>query len=95
MGVFSNEKVRSMIETIFYTIFEATTQRRHVSLQEEMLTVPIWKVDGMLVSQSYFQRRRAAALFDEQIASEQPNDVDLVMYLLFQSWQKAHKEQFN
>jgi hypothetical protein len=84
-----------MIETIFYTIFEYTTQRRHVSLQEETLTAPIWKVDGRLVSQSYFLRRRAAALFDEQIASEQPDNVDLVMYLLLQRWQEADEERLN
>jgi hypothetical protein len=84
-----------MIETIFYTIFESTTQCRHVSLQEVMLSVPIWKVDGRLVSQSYFLQRRKAALFDGQIASEQPDNVDLVRYLLHQRWQEAADEQFN
>ena len=84
-----------MIETIFYTIFESTTQLRHVSLQEDMLTVSIWKVDGKLVCQSYFLRRRAAALFDEQIASEQPNDIDLIMYLLLQRWCESREERFH
>ena len=84
-----------MIETIFYTIFEATTQRRHVNQGEEMLTVPIWKVDGKLVSQSCFLRRRAAALFDQEVASEQPDDIGLIMYLLFQRWQKDREEQLN
>jgi hypothetical protein len=84
-----------VVETIFFTIFEATTQRRHVSLQEGLLTDPIWKVDGRLVSQSYFLRRRAAALFDEQIALEQPDDADLVMYLLLQRWQEAREEQLS
>ena len=80
-----------MIETIFHTIFEATTQGRHVSLQKEMLTIPIWKVDGRLVSQSCFLRRRAAALVDQAVASEQPDDVGFTLYLLYQRWQKDRK----
>jgi hypothetical protein len=52
----------------------------------------VWKVDGVLVSQS---NSYDAALFDKQIASEQPDNVDLIMYLLFQRWQEAHDNQLN
>jgi hypothetical protein len=82
-----------MIETVFFTVFEHFEQCRYVSPAEEMLKVPVWKVDGRLVSKSHYMRCHARALFNAELASEQPQDTTLTMYLLVEEWRQAKMER--
>ena len=82
-----------MIETIFYTIFETYDQYKYVSPTEDFQKVTVWKVDGMLVSQSYYMRRRAEAMFDAEVAGAQPDDATLAMSLLLQRWRQTNEER--
>lgn len=82
-----------MIETVFFTVFEHFEQCRYVSPTEEMLKVPVWKVDGRLVSKSQYVRCYARALFNAEVAAERPEDVTLTMYLLVEAWRQANKER--
>ena len=82
-----------MIETIFFTVFESFDQCRYVSPTQEMVQVPVWKVDGRLVSKSYYMRCYARALFNAGVAAEHPEDVTLAMYLLVEEWRQANNER--
>jgi hypothetical protein len=82
-----------MIETVFFTVFESFEQCRYVSPTEEIIKVSVWKVDGRLVSKSHYLRCYARALFNAEVAAEQPEDVTLMMYLLVEEWRKANTER--